>query len=820
MVYAEVILPLPLKDTFTYALPPALEQHVRQGHRVLVPFGRSKYYTGIVSSVTPVAPKGFEVKEIIDVMDDTPVLRNPQLRLWQWMADYYMCPIGDVYKAALPAALKLESETFVELNDEYEEAPGQTLSDHEALVVQVLDHEGTHLRVSEIAKKSGLKRVNAVISRLLEKGAVIISERLVEKYRTKQEVYVKPTEMLATAEGRTEAFAAVKNAKKQEMALLGLLQLSGQEQGEIPRRMLCEKADVTPPIVESLRQKGLVEVYRKAVNRFMYNGAPATSLPTLTEEQQRALSEIHASGLDKAITLLHGITSSGKTEIYIHLIDYVLREGKQVLLLVPEIALTTQLTHRMQRVFAERVIIYHSKFSDNERVDIWRRMLDMKGEGALIIAPRSGIFLPFDRLGLVIVDEEHDSSYKQSEPAPRYQGRDTATVLASLHGAKTLLGTATPSVETYYKALTGRFGLVTLNERYSQMPLPEIRLIDMKRERQKLPKGAPPLSLAPQTKELIQSSLANKHQAIVFINRRGYAPMAVCRMCGYIPKCERCDVSLTYHRGIDKLVCHYCGAKYALPAVCPACHDHTIDVVGFGTERIEEETQAAFPEARLARLDLDTTRAKDAYSAIIDDFAARRKDILIGTQMVSKGLDFDEVTTVAVVNADSVLHYPDFRAHERAFNMIEQVAGRAGRKLPGAVVAVQTMDVGNPVMQQIVTHDYSGFYNTEIAERQEFGYPPFTRMIYIYLKHPDRRALEHLATTLGNHLRALLGGRVTGPEEPPVGKVQLLYIQRIMVKLEPAVSLTKAKTVLLDAQTALVTLPEMRAARIYYDVDP
>ncbi|WP_304761409.1 replication restart helicase PriA [Duncaniella muris] len=536
----------------------------------------------------------------------------------------------------------------------------------------------------------------------------------------------------------------------------------------------------------------------------------------LSEAQASALDSIHKSWFEKDITLLRGVTSSGKTEIYIHLIDYVLRQGRQALYLVPEIALTTQLTRRLQRVFGDKVVIYHSKFSDNDRVDIWKKLL-ASSDPCVVIGARSAVFLPFASLGLVIVDEEHESAYKQQDPAPRYNGRDAAIVLASMHGAKTLLGSATPAVDTYYKALTGRFGLVELTERYEGIRLPQVEIIDMAAARKR---GEVEGAFSLLTRRLVNESLQRGEQSILFINRRGYAPIARCKLCGYVPKCENCDVSLTYHRHSDKLICHYCGTPYGVPDVCPACKEPGIEVLGYGSERVEEEIDSLFPTAAIARMDLDTTRSKDGYETIIDNFSKGKSQILVGTQMVTKGLDFGRVSMVGVINADSIVNFPDFRASERAFNMIEQVAGRAGRKSDNGVVAVQTYNPSHPLFDFLVRHDYKGYYQREIQERQRYNYPPFVRIIYVYIKHKDPAAVSTIAFEFASRLRVLLGNRVSGPDEPYVARIQTLYIRRIMLKIETQASISKVKSLLNDIRIEMTNSRQLSGAVLYYDVDP
>ncbi|WP_304611810.1 replication restart helicase PriA [Paramuribaculum intestinale] len=822
MTYAQVILPLPLQGGFTYEVPPEAERQLRIGARVIVPFGRRKFYTGIVDSVSDRKPEGYELKAIAAVLDSgSPIIKRPQIQLWNWIADYYLATVGEVMKAALPAGLKVESETFVEPVPDFEEDPQARLSEREVVVLQTLDHAAKRLTVADIEKLTGFTGVNALIGRMIDKKAVAVSEKLVERYAPRRETYVR----MAFGHGDTEAlhraFDAVASARRQEAALLALTDMSGIMRGEpseVAVKALCERADINLPILKALQQKSIVEIYRKEIGRFRYNGLVTASLPTLSDPQREALNAIHASWRDKNVTLLRGVTSSGKTELYIHLIDFVLRQRRQVLYLVPEIALTTQLTERLQRVFGDKVVIYHSKFTDNERVDIWKRLL-CSDEPCVVIGARSSVLLPFGPLGLVIIDEEHETSYKQQDPAPRYNARDTAMVLARMHGAKTLLGSATPSVETYYKATTGRFGLVELTERYGAAVLPEVNVVDMKRARLRGEVKGP---LSADASLTVADATANGGQAIVFINRRGFAPVAECSSCGYSPKCEHCDVTLTYHKRIDRLVCHYCGSQYPLPTVCPACKEPAIEVLGFGTERVEDEVGAAFGGATTLRMDLDTTRSKDSYQQIINDFSGRKADILIGTQMVTKGLDFAGVSAVVILSADALLNVPDFRASERAFNMMEQVAGRAGRRgTPGHVI-IQSYQPAHPVLPYVASHDYLGFYNYEIEERRKFLYPPFTRIIYIYIKHRDPREVDSIAVAYTHALRQLFGNRVYGPEEPHVGRIQQLYIRKIMLKIETEASMTKVRTILRDLYERMHSVPgsPIRSAQIYYDVDP
>ncbi|MDE5941431.1 MAG: primosomal protein N', partial [Muribaculaceae bacterium] len=598
--YVEVVVPLPLDVTFTYRVPPHLRGSLQTGSRVIVPFGLKKFYTAIVVGVPNLPPEGFDVKDVAMVLDPYPVLRHPQLKLWRWIADYYLCAIGDVYKAALPGGLKIESETFVENNPDYDFDEEPLADEREAAVFQLLDHSGA-LTVKVIESKLSESGLTPVINSMIDRGVLIISEKLVERYRVKHEDYVAVN--AASAEEIPALFSLVKGARKQEAVLLAMLELSGFQRGEhreVSRKMLLERSGATQPIFSALVKKGVLKVYKKEINRFSFNGKVSGKLPRLSGHQADALDLIHKSWLEKDVVLLHGVTSSGKTEIYIHLINFVLSRGDQALFLVPEIALTTQLTRRLQMVFGEKVVIYHSKFSDNERVDIWKKLLHSQ-DPVVVIGARSALFLPFSRLGVVIVDEEHESSYKQVDPAPRYNARDVAVVLAAMHGAKTLLGSATPAVETYYKALNGKFGLVTLTERYGDVRLPEIRTVDMK---QAARNGGHEGAFSAETLRLAREAISNGSQVIFFQNRRGYAPLARCRQCAWSPRCEHCDVALTYHSHLHQLQCHYCGAVYPLPSVCPQCKEPAIEILGYGTERIGEEAEEAFKGERILRMDL------------------------------------------------------------------------------------------------------------------------------------------------------------------------------------------------------------------------
>jgi primosomal protein N' (replication factor Y) len=817
--FAEVVLPLAVQGTYTYRIPPTMT--VGAGYRVLVPFGRKKYYTAIVVMTHNIEPKGYKVKEILALLDDGAILRHPQLKFWEWIADYYLCTIGEVYKAAVPSGLKVESETFISPNPDFEEDTPGSLSDREKVILDFTNQRGK-VQITELTNATGFKNVESIVSRLLDKEAVHVAERVMDNYRPKTETCVRLTIERDDEQALHALFDKVHRAKKQEQLLLAYLDLSRCMQRskpvqEVTQEELLKRSACTQPVLAAARKNGIFETYKRAINRFETLGKGLVELPTLTSVQSTAYSQLHSSFKEKEITLLHGVTSSGKTSIYMHLINDALQLGKQVLYLVPEIALTTQLTQRLQRVFGERLLIYHSKFSDNERVDIWKKLLS-SNDPCVIIGVRSSVFLPYSNLGLVIVDEEHDTSYKQQDPAPRYNGRDTAILLAHMHGAKVVLGSATPAIETYYKATTGRYGLVKLSTRYDDIEMPQVHVIDTKKAWKKHEMNG---MFSHELTDECRKALKNNEQVILFQNRRGYAPMVRCKECAWVPTCVNCDVSLTYHRHVDTLTCHYCGYTITLPTVCPACGNPSIEVVGYGTERIEDEIDKVFPGEKISRMDLDTTRSKSSYDRIIDEFSNHRTSILVGTQMVTKGLDFDAVSIVGILNADTMIHFPDFRSHERAFNMMEQVAGRAGRKHKQGKVIIQSSNPEHPVIEKVVSHDYHGFYDLQIADRRQFGYPPFTKIINVYLKHKQDDVVVEMALRYSNLLRQVFGNRVLGPEAPMVARVQTMYIRQIVLKMELNASMVKVKKILRDLyEQLLATDSRMRSTRLYFDVDP
>ena len=748
-MFADVILPVPLDGTFTYSIPQQLEGQVQVGVRTLVPFGRNKTYVGIISNIHQQAPEGYQVKDILQVLDVSPILLESQLRLWQWIADYYMSPIGEVYKAALPAGLKAE-----------------------------------------------------------------------DGYRPKTETYVRLMPQFRSEQALHIAIDMLQRAPKQQAAFIDFLALSGwdkNEPQELTRDELLNQGH-TLPTVSALIKRGLLETYEQEVGRLNNGGEPhLDKIPPLSVPQQEAYNQILFSFMKgKNVTLLHGVTSSGKTEIYIHLIRQAIERKQQVLYLLPEIALTVQMMDRLQRVFGNHLGIYHSKYSDAERVEVWQKQLS-KNPYDVILGARSAVFLPFQRLGLVIIDEEHETSYKQQDPAPRYHARSVAIMLAQMLGAKTLLGTATPCAESYHNSQTGKYGLVELKQRYQGIELPEIQVVNIADLQHRKMMSGPfsPLLLA-KTREALERG----EQVILFQNRRGYAPMLECKQCGWVPHCQHCDVSLTLHRHLNQLTCHYCGYTYQVPAECPNCGCTELRTRGYGTEKIEADVKDIFPEARIARMDLDTTRSRQAYERIISDFSAGRTNLLIGTQMISKGLDFDKVSVVGILNADTMLNYPDFRAHEHAFMMMSQVSGRAGRKGRRGLVILQTRNPQQPIVQQVVHHDFPSHYKSLMAERQQFHYPPYNRLIYVFLKHRSDAVAETASLEMGSRLRRWFGARVLGPDKPTVAKVKSLAIRKLVLKLEPGLNMADVRKYLTLAQQQLLQDKRYASLQIYYDVDP
>lgn len=768
MTYANIILPLPLDGYFTYCVPDDLASRVQNGMRVTVPFGKSKTYVGVVAEYPVDVPKPAKevaqqgkkkivYKNIAEVLDDTPILLPQQLRLWKWIADYYMSPIGDVYKAALPSGLKVEdgfrphTELFIRLADKYRDE--QTLT----------------LLISSM--KRAVKQLDVLMTYLRLTGVDNIEHLLPET-----------------------------------------------ELREVTREELMNESHASIAVIRSLQEKMILVTYEKEVGRLNHNIAPhPEKIKPLNEAQTEAYNHILMQMMGHSVTLLHGVTSSGKTEIYIHLIQKAINEHKQVLYLLPEIALTVQITERLKAVFGNRLGIYHSKYSDAERVEIWKKQLSSNPYD-VILGARSAVFLPFHRLGLVIIDEEHEQSFKQQDPAPRYHARSAAIVLAQMYaGAKTLLGTATPSMESYYNAKQGKYGLVELSRRYKDIQLPLIEVVDMKDlYRRKMVSGP----FSPRLLSAVRGALERGEQAILFQNRRGFAPMIECRQCGWVPKCPNCDISLTYHKSMNYLSCHYCGYTMKVPEVCPCCESKDIRGRGYGTEKIEDEIRSIFPEARIARMDLDTTHTRNAYERLINDFSTGKNNLLIGTQMVTKGLDFGKVSVVGILNADSMLNYPDFRAYEQAFMMMSQVSGRAGRKGKRGEVILQTKTPDLPVIQYVVHNDYPTFFKELLDERREFHYPPFYHLVYVYLKHRDENIVNTAGVELGSRLRDIFGARVLGPDKPAVARVKTLSIRKIVLKLENGIDYPRVRQYLRGALDAMMKDKRYGALQVYYDVDP
>ncbi len=818
MKYVSVILPLALNRVLTYAVPDELAADVIVGGRVVVPVGKKKLYTGIVSQIFDDFEDDIEIKEIISVLDLNPVVTLPQLNLWKWIADYYICSLGEVMKAALPSGLKMESETLVAANEDFEEI--EPLKKTELAVMENLS-TSKQTSIEELSKLVKVKNLLPTMQSLLAKGAITLNEQLKDGYKPKMETYVTVSDRLLDTDAMNKAAAELERSPKQLELLLKYLSLSSfyvkGEQKEVTKKELLAKADASPAVLQGLIKKDIFRLYDKEIGRIDNSKfANVVDRYPLTDAQNKAYDEIISNFQQKDVVLLHGVTSCGKTEIYIKLIDEAIASGKQALFLLPEIALTTQLTTRLRRVFGEQLGIYHSKFSDNERVEVWQNMLSPEKEYKVILGVRSSIFLPFRNLGIVIVDEEHENTYKQYDPAPRYHARNAAIVLAKIHNAKVLLGSATPSIESYYLATqTKKYGFVELLTRYADIQLPEINVVDVKTERlQKKMTGLFSQKLIDE----MSRAIANHEQIILFQNRRGYSPYMECRSCAYVPRCIYCDVSLTLHSKDNSLVCHYCGYTIPVPQFCPSCGNPTLSNRGFGTEKAEEEISKIFPAAKVARLDLDVAKSRKNYESIISDFERGKTDILVGTQMISKGLDFEKVRVVGILSADSMLHYPDFRAHERAFQLISQVGGRAGRHGKRGLVVLQTSDVKHPVVDQVCKNSYRSMYLSQLNERTAFRYPPFYRLINLMVKGKDVDKTEAAAYELAAVLRSHFGQFVYGPDLPVVTRIQALHIRKIMVKLDVNTNVSPSKMIMKQCVDNI--LLHHKSVFVQIDVDP
>ncbi len=820
-MYADVILPLSVEGVFTYSIPLELEGMVQRGCRVVVPFGVRKYYSAVVCRLHSQKPS-FNTKDVLELLDTHPVVTPGQLELWQWIADYYICTLGEVYAAAMPCGMKLASESVVcyvqdaDTSVQLTPAEMQILSSLEKKLEQ---------KVSALQKTVGISGIMAVLKRLIGKGQVRVKEELLRTYKPKSISCVRVSAPYFVEESVDGSSVKGKSQQQKKMlsvyAELSCMRAALATQNiqilkEVTRSQLLEKSGLNPGILNQLRIKGVLDVYNKPVGRLACESLPQAlvSFP-LSEAQQQAYANIRQQWESHNVCLLHGVTGSGKTEIYIQLIKDAVKQGRQVLYMLPEIVLTAQLTERLRKVFGDSLGVYHSRYTDAERVEVYMKMLSASPYD-IIVGVRSSLFLPFVRLGLVIVDEEHETSFKQEDPAPRYHARNTAIVLATKTGAHVLLGSATPSIESYYNAERGKYGYVELSSRYGDVQLPKTNVVDIHEARRKKMMDGP---FSPQMISCLRIALEHHQQSIVFQNRRGYAPVLECQECGWTPKCQKCDVTLTIHRYSRLLSCHYCGTSYGIPTECPNCGNRNLYSKGYGTERVEDELQRLFPQARIARMDFDTTRSRMAYEQILHDFQAGATDILVGTQMVSKGLDFDHVSTVCVLNASAMFHQPHFRSHERAFQMLEQVAGRAGRRGKQGLVVLQTYDPNEPVVRHVVAHDYVSMYREQLEERRMFRYPPFCRIIYIYVKHRNEDVLDKVVASLSRRFGSLFGERLLGPDSPPVSRVQYMYIRKFILKLSLSDNLANVRQTLREVQKETLSTPNFTTVHIYYDVD-
>jgi len=809
--FIDVILPIPIQKTFTYSVTEDEANFLQKGMRVAVSFGKSKIYSALVLNIHQTKPSLYEAKEIHQILDETPLVNEQQLQHWQWISNYYMCSLGDVYRASLPSAFLLESETIINKNESFTD--NSILTDDEFLIFEALEHQ-SHLTIHQVVDILGKKKVMPIVNELFKKSAIIIKEEIYEQYKPKLVKYVRLHSDYNSDDSLENLLEQLSRAKKQREAVLSFFQLSTVKK-PIKVKSLEDKANVSSSILKSLVDKNIFEFYHIQKDRIQFKG-DTNSLKVLNEFQEKALTEIRESFTKKEVTLLHGVTSSGKTEVYTKLIQEVLDKGKQVLFLLPEIALTTQIITRLQFYFGDQISVFHSKYTMNERVEVWNNVLENKTKAKIILGARSSIFLPFSNLGLIVVDEEHETSYKQFEPSPRYNARDAAIVLAKIHHAKILLGSATPSLESYFNAQQNKYGFVELNRRFGNVLLPKIELIDVKeKQRKKEMKG----HFSDRLLKCIQEALNEKEQVILFQNRRGFSPVVECKTCGVSPQCPNCDVSLTYHKFKHELRCHYCNYQRPMPNSCGACGSNTLDNKGFGTEQIELELKVLFPDYKIGRMDLDTTRGKHGYQKIIGAFEAREIDVLVGTQMLSKGLDFDNVSLVGILNADTMLNFPDFRAHERAYQMMVQVSGRAGRSKKQGNVAIQTYNPYHQILQQVSTTNYGEMYKEQLQERWQYKYPPYYRLIKITLKHKDYNRVDTGVNWLTKALQNSFGEYVLGPTAPAVSRIRNQYIKNIVIKIPPKQSLISTKKQLQKIKNTFEAVSDFRPIRFITDVD-
>ncbi|WP_264551278.1 primosomal protein N' [Flavobacterium sp. N2038] len=814
MFFIEVILPLSLAKTFTYRITEAEYHFIKKGMRVAVPFGKSKIYTALVLDIHENEPTLYDAKEIHQILDEKPIATEIQIKHWLWVASYYMCGIGDVYRGAFPSGLLLESETIVTHKPEVVVNDSE-LSDDEFLVYEALQHQSS-LKVQEIASILNKKNILPVLQKLMSKDIIVLEEEIKETYKPKLIRYVKLHSKYESDNGLAELLEVLKSANKQKEIVLTYFQLNASEKKPITVKKLTEVSNATSAVVKALIEKEIFEEYFLQHDRVSYNGEKSEKELTLSEAQENAFSEIKNSFSEKEVCLLHGVTSSGKTEIYIKLIEEYLLTGRQVLYLLPEIALTTQLVSRLRLHFGDKVAVFHSKYSNNERVEVWRQTLENSEKAQIVIGARSALFLPFNDLGLLIVDEEHEQTFKQTDPAPRYHARDAAIVLANLHNAKVLLGSATPSIETYFNTQIEKFGLVTLTERYKNVQMPEVVLVDLKDKhfRKRMTGHFSDLLI-----EEIAEALSLGEQVILFQNRRGYSPIIECMTCGHVPHCQQCDVSLTFHKYKNQLRCHYCGYSIAKPTNCHSCSSIDLTTKGFGTEQIEQELLSLFPKAKTGRMDQDTTRGKFGFEKIIDTFKNREIDILVGTQMLAKGLDFDNVSLVGIMNADNMLHHPDFRAFERSFQMMTQVAGRAGRSEKQGKVVIQTYNPYHNTIQQVTSHNYIGMYKEQLYDRQIYKYPPYFRIIKLTLKHREFEKLKEGSMWLYQVLSQNLNIPVLGPEEPAISRIRNEYLRTILIKIPQNLHLGNTKKTIQKMLNSFEAVAQYRAIKVVVNVD-
>ncbi len=813
--FINVILPIPLEKLFTYEITNEQAQFLLPGIRVAVPFGKSKIYTALIHELHQKPPEVYEAKEIHQILDDSPIVSTQQLKHWQWIAEYYMCSVGEVFRSAVPSALLLESETLILKNDKVE-IDEADLKDDEFLVYEALNFQSS-LKVHEVSTIIARKNILPIINRLLKKNVILLKEEIYEQYKPKLIRYVKLAKDYQSEEALEKLLEKLTRAPKQSQVVLALFQWQATTKKPIKVTELEKTSGSSKVVIKSLVAKGILEVYFIQTDRINFeNNEGANHLKNLNEQQNKALNDIIQSFENEKVTLLHGVTSSGKTEVYMKLLEDCLSTGKQALYLLPEIALTTQLIGRLQRYFGSKISVYHSKFNVQERVEVWHNVKQEKSKAQIIIGARSALLLPYSNLGLIIVDEEHEGSFKQFDPAPRYHARDAAIVLAKLHKANILLGSATPSVETYHNAKTGKYGYSSMNRRFGNVVMPDIELVDIKEQsRKRRMKG----HFSERLLEEISETIDLGEQVILFQNRRGYAPIVECNTCGHSPDCPNCDVSLTYHQYKKQMRCHYCSYHMALQESCQACGSVTLDTKGFGTEQIEQELKTLFPETKIGRMDLDTTRGKYGYEKIITAFEQQELSILVGTQMLTKGLDFRNVNLVGIMNADSLLNFPDYRAYERSFQLLTQVSGRAGRTKKRGKVIIQSYNPHHQILQQVSTNDYEGMFKDQLYERQLYKYPPLNRILKITFKHKEYNKLNEAAEWFTKGLRNIFGDAVLGPEYPPVARIRNQYLKHVILKIEHRQSLGKVKSNIRRIEKSFNAIAYYRSVRILYNVD-